>query len=217
MNGTKEEFLSVLRAHLPKHVDADAIIEEFACHIDEACTARLADTEDESDEEALQYVLHQLGSPAAIASQYRGVSSFSFLKCHMLLICANSLFFLMGIWLLYDKESSSTAGEHIIWQVAVQYKEWMLLLYASFWLLAGLYLGRRYGFRIYKWIRTIMWKPLLLNYAFMLGVLFQIIPWQWFSGLLTIPFVFVCIVATLSFSRIAALGCRWGALHMKLE
>ncbi|MED4730696.1 hypothetical protein P9597_21645 [Aneurinibacillus migulanus] len=131
MNGTKEEFLSVLRAHLPKHVDADAIIEEFACHIDEACTARLADTEDESDEEALQYVLHQLGSPAAIASQ--------------------------------------------------------------------------------------MWKPLLLNYAFMLGVLFQIIPWQWFSGLLTVPFVFVCIVATLSFSRIAALGCRWGALHMKLE
>ncbi|ERI05453.1 hypothetical protein [Aneurinibacillus aneurinilyticus] len=217
MIDTKEEFLCVLRAHLPKQVDADTVIEEFACHIDEACMARLADTGDESGEEALQYVLHQLGSPVAIAARYSGMSSFSFRRCYMFLICANSLFFLTGIGLLYGKEGSSGTGEYIIWQAATQYKEWVLLLYASFWMFAGLYLGRRHGFRIYKRIRAIMWKPLLLNYAFMLGVLFQIVPWQWFSGLLTVPFVFVCIVATLSFPRIAALGCRWGALHTKLE
>lgn len=207
MNADVQGYLAEVQRHLPKHVNHGEVIAELGAHLHEAALELQHEGMDSAA--AVTTVLRQMGAPRKLARAYSSSRPLSAAGWSAALLLVNGLCFAAGAGLLMGQQGGSATAAYGFHVLAAG-KEGVLLIYALVWLLSGYMLGRKHGAQAEKRIRRVITLPLLPNYLFMLLVLFRILPGHWFDSLLSMPFLLLCIGATLMFSRLARLGCRWG-------
>ncbi|MFM1655327.1 permease prefix domain 1-containing protein [Brevibacillus sp. B_LB10_24] len=215
MNAKKTAYLYAVAANLPRRLDRRQTLAELESHIDEAICQLMASGL--SEQEATSRALSELGSPLEVANGFRGIRPFSADYFSRAMLLQNGLLFLGGILVLAVQAVWGEKNAWPLFSLIAQYKTEILIGYATSWLAFGYCLGQRYGVTAERHMKKMVRLPLTLNYLFMFLVLLQVLPRDWFGPLLTTPFLIACAAATLLFSSLAGIGCRWGRQQMRLD
>jgi hypothetical protein len=215
MKHKKEAYLHVLYQLLPAQLNRDEIVRELSLHIDDAVEDLLR--QGFTQKEAMLHTLAKLGEPKAVALRYYEWERSSPERSGTALILLNTLFFLVGVGMFVAQAYLPLHQQQAFWHLVTTHREALLVGYSCFWLGCGYILGKRYGFSLRKSLRKLIHRPLLLNYALMLLVLFRIVPSEWFGPILTNDYVFLCVITTLCLSSLFALGYRFGIRSIRME
>lgn len=209
MKSDIRDYLQEVCSHLPSYVDRERVRADLGSHLEEVIYELEAEGMNEA--KALKAALHRMGNPREVAQAYRTARPFSASEISCLLFIENGLLFMAGA-VLVMMQAKVDSGELLgaLYGFLTANKEWILLGYALCWLLAGYVMGRKYGVQAERNIKAVIRFPLILNYLFMLLVLYKLIPPTWFQSLLSTPFVMLCIMGTLMFGKLARIGCGWG-------
>jgi hypothetical protein len=196
---TKKEFLSELDRLLPATVNKREIVREWDLHINEAL--------EESDESE---VIMNLGDPADIAKEYRNNTPIQKNWIIPFYIGCNALFFITGSLLTLAYHMTDHVIATLIWETLVMIAPGIIAGYLLFWVFLGFEIGRTYGMKGRKLLTKTVLLSMLPNVLLMVLTLYEWIPTNLFSPLLTPMFVLICVIFTFLLYPICRLAYRVG-------
>ncbi len=207
MDRLKDEFLEELAKHLANHSEKELILKEYDDHLNELLV-ELFKLEDES--EVRNQIYSRLGAPEEIAAMWREELSVTPSKMKWLFIAVNILFFAGGSVLTLAHNLLNWSWLTSLWVQLTSFPILIAFIYLFFWALLGYEIGRGFGHKGRKLMKTTFFLASIPNVTLMALTVFRIIPHEWFSPLLTETFIGICILMTLLLYPVCLISYRWG-------
>jgi hypothetical protein len=196
---TKEDFLSELERLLPNTINKKEIVQEWENHINEALF-----------EYPEAIVIKKLGNPADIACEYQSITPVQKSWIVPFYIGCNALFFIFGSLLTLAYHMTNHPIAKTVWLSLVQIAPAIMGGYLLFWVFLGFEIGRTYGVKGSKLLTKTVLLSMLPNVILMILTLYQWIPIDLFTPLLTPMFVVLCVLFTFLLYPICCLAYRAG-------
>ncbi|MFZ3589922.1 HAAS signaling domain-containing protein [Bacillus sp. DJP31] len=196
---TKEEYLTQLERMLPSTINKKEVLQEWDIHFDDAM-----------EEYSIETVIGRLGKPVEIAAAYRESIPIHKNWIAPFYIGCNSLFFILGSLITIAYKMTDHPLAQTIWHSLVTVAPVIMGGYLLFWVYLGYEIGRTYGVKGYGLLTKTVLLTILPNILLMLLTLFNWIPAETFSPLLTPIFVFFCILFTFLVYPISRLAFKAG-------
>ncbi|WP_409290365.1 HAAS signaling domain-containing protein [Peribacillus sp. SCS-37] len=207
MAQTKAEYLKELEQRLNGCCDRDQILKEYKTHILE-----LEEESGITDEaELMKLAAESLGTPEEAAEAWNHAEFPSPVWTLRLFFIINLSFFTAGAGLTALHHLSGILWADLMWDALARMPLIILIIYSLFWALIGYEAGREFGYGGRVWAPLIFAAAILPNVLLMCLVLFELVPGEWFTPLLSLSFIISCIFATiLLFPLICWMGFRIG-------
>ncbi|WP_456279327.1 HAAS signaling domain-containing protein [Bacillus sp. AK128] len=196
---TKKEFLQELEKSLPSSVNKVEILTEWEIHIEEAIR-----------EETEETVIRRFGDPTDIAKAYRKNTALQKEWVVPFFLGINSLFFIVGSLLTLAYHVTDLKIADLVWNRLVEVAPVIMGGYLLFWIFLGFEIGRSYGLKGSGLLTKTVLLSMIPNLLLMMLTLYNWIPTDIFSPLLTPMFVIVCVLFTLLVYPICCLAYRLG-------
>ena len=207
MERLKNKFLSQLNDCLGVHKEKDCILKEYEVHLDELLL-ELLDLKDES--EIRDQIYRRLGTPEEIADMWEDELSVTPSRMKWLFIVVNIFFFGGGAALTLAHNLFDWNWISSLWNQLTSIPILIALIYMCFWALLGYEIGKGFGYKGKKLLKRTFLLALIPNLTLMVLTVFNIIPHEWFSPLLTETFIGLCIFLTLLLYPLCLISYRWG-------
>lgn len=207
MEQLKNEFLAELSNKLGNHPERDSIMEEYEVHLDELFLSlyRLEDIE-----ELREQVYSKFGTPDEIALMWKEELSVTPSNMKWLFVAVNILFFGGGAILTLAHNLFDWTWLTKLWSLLTSIPILIAFVYMFFWALLGYEIGRGFGHKGRALLKKTFFLALIPNLSLMLLTVFQIIPHEWFSPLLTEAFIMLCIILTVVLYPVCLFSYKWG-------
>jgi hypothetical protein len=207
MERLKNKFLSQLNDCLGAHKEKDCILKEYEVHLDELLL-ELLDLKDES--EIRDQIYMRLGTPEEIADMWKDELSVTPSRMKWLFIVVNIFFFGGGAALTLAHNLFDWNWISSLWNQLTSIPILIAVIYMCFWALLGYEIGKGFGYTGKKLLKRTFLLALIPNLTLMVLTVFNIIPHEWFSPLLTETFIGLCIFLTLLLYPLCLISYRWG-------
>ncbi len=196
---TKEEYLTELKRLLPNTINKTDVLKEWAQHFDDAMV-----------DNPIETVIERLGNPAEIAIAYLENTPMHKNWIAPFFIGCNGLFFILGALITLAYKITNHPIAQIIWNSLVSVAPVIMGGYLLFWVYLGFEIGRTYGVKGTKLLSKTVLLSILPNVILMLLTLFNWIPAETFSPLLSPMFVFFCVIFTFLVYPISRIAFKVG-------
>ena len=121
-------------------------------------------------------------------------------------------------YFLFWRRSCSTLAHNLLdwnwisrlWNQLTSIPILIALIYMCFWVLLGYEIGKGFGYKGKKLLKRTFLLALIPNLILMILTVFNIIPHEWFSPLLTETFIGLCIFLTILLYPLCVISYRWG-------
>ncbi|WP_102275394.1 HAAS signaling domain-containing protein [Cytobacillus massiliigabonensis] len=207
MERLKNEFLEELAQKLIDHPDKESILNDYDVHLDDLLVT-LYKVENES--ELRDQVYSRFGTPNEIAEMWKEELSVTPSKMKWLFVAVNICLFAGGAILTIAHNLLDWHWLSNLWTQLTSIPIVIALIYVFFWALLGYEIGRSFGHKGRKLMKGTFLVALLPNILLMILTVFNIIPHEWFSPLLTETFIVICILFTILLYPICLISYRWG-------
>ena len=207
MERLKNEFLSQLNDCLGEHLEKDSILKEYEVHLDELLL-ELLDLKDES--EIRDQIYTRLGTPEEIADMWEDELSVTPSRMKWLFIAVNIFLFGGGAVLTLAHNLFQWNWISNLWNQLTSIPILIALIYMCFWALLGYEIGKGFGYKGKKILKRTFLLALIPNLTLMFLTVFNIIPREWFSPLLTETFIGLCIFLTILLYPLCVISYKWG-------
>ncbi len=208
MNPAKSAFLKKLEEGLKHHSEKQAILEEYALHIDEILYEREMEVPESTTE--LEHITQRLGSPGEIIEIWKEEADVTPTKMSGLFLFANLAFFAAGGLLTLTCNIYNWRPAERVWHDLTSIPVMIMLVYMFFWALLGYEVGKVFGHSGRRLLKNTFLIALVPNLSLMVLTVFHLIPYNWFDPLLNTPFILGCIGSTMLLYPISWIGYRWG-------
>jgi hypothetical protein len=207
MERLKNEFLTELARSLGNHQEKESIVKEYEVHLDEFLLD-LYKLEDESEMRVQIYL--RFGTAEEIAAMWKEELSVTPSHMKWLFVLINIFFFGGGAVLTLAHNLFEWKWITILWAQLTSFPILIALLYMFFWALLGYEIGKGFGYKGKKLMKRTFLLALIPNLTLMVLTVFEIIPHEWFSPLLTETFMSICIFLTILLYPVCLVSYRWG-------
>lgn len=207
MEQLKSEFLAELTVCLENHQEKESILEEYETHLNELLF-ELYHLKDEA--EIREQVFQRFGTPQEIADIWKEELSVTPSNMKWLFIAVNIFIFGGGALLTLAHNLFDWSWLTELWNQLTSVPILIALIYMLFWALLGYEIGRGFGHKGKRIMKTTFLLALIPNLTLMVFTVFHIIPHQWFSPLLTEAFIVLCIILTIFLYPVCLISYRWG-------
>src|SRR3954454_7557873 len=207
MERLRNEFLTELEQCLGNHQEKESILREYNAHLDELLVD-LYKLEDES--EIRDQIYLRFGTPGEIADMWKEELSVTPSHMKWLFILVNILFFGGGAILTLAHNLFDWNWLTRLWDQLTSIPILIALVYMFFWALLGYEIGRGFGHKGKRLMKRTFLLALIPNLTLMVLTVFEIIPREWFSPLLTETFMSICIFLTILLYPVCLVSYRWG-------
>ena len=207
MERLKIEFLSQLNDCLGEHIEKESILKEYEVHLDELLLEFIA-LRDES--EISDHIYTRFGTPEEIAAMWEDELSVTPSRMKWLFIAVNIFFFGGGAALTLAHNLLDWNWISTLWNQLTSIPILIALIYMCFWALLGYEVGKGFGYKGKKILKRTFLLALIPNLTLMFLTVFNIIPHEWFSPLLTETFIGLCIFLTILLYPLCVFSYRWG-------
>lgn len=207
MERLKSEFLAELSQLLGNHQEKESIIKEYEVHLDELLL-ELYKLDDKS--EVRKQIYSRFGTPKEIAAMWKEELSVTPSHMKWLFIAVNILFFGGGSILTLAHNLFDWQWVSSIWSQLTSFPILIAFIYMLFWALLGYEIGKGFGHKGKKLMERTFILALIPNLTLMVLTVFHIIPYEWFSPLLTETFIALCIFLTILLYPVCLISYRWG-------
>ncbi|MDQ0271278.1 HAAS signaling domain-containing protein [Cytobacillus purgationiresistens] len=206
MERLKNEFLAELDKGLGNHQGKASILMEYEAHLDELLLSLFHMEEAEVRDQ----IYSRLGTPAEIAEIWKEELSVTPSNMKWLFIAVNIIFFVGGALLTLAHNLFNWGWLTFLWTQLTSFPMIIAIVYLFFWALLGYEIGRGFGYKGRRLMKATFLLALIPNLILMLLTVFNIIPHEWFSPLLTETFIGICIVFTILLYPVCLISYRWG-------
>ncbi|NLS41764.1 hypothetical protein EYH65_15615 [Bacillus subtilis] len=204
----KETYVSEIKSGLKGLPEGEAMIEEIESHIEHHLFRSFQ--EGKSEEEAMQTLLQEFGTPTDIVSSFKKIQPVTFRAFLMFHLFCNSALFAVGIAITIMHVWLESPFVQAVWK-GISVSVWLILAaYMIYWVLIGYQGVKEFGKRGEKLVLHTILISMVPNVIFMLVFLFNVIPAALFQSLLTPWFAGTCAFATLLFPLFGRMGCYIG-------
>jgi hypothetical protein len=207
MERLKNEFLTQLKHDLGTHKEKESILKEYEVHLDELLL-ELFHLKNES--EVRDQIYSRFGTPEEIAAMWEEELSVTPSRMKWLFIAVNILFFGGGALLTLAHNLFDWSWLSRLWDQLTSIPILIALIYMCFWALLGYEIGKGFGYKGKRLLKRTFLLALIPNLTLMVLTVFNIIPHEWFSPLLTETFMGLCIFLTILLYPVCLISYRWG-------
>ena len=202
----KNEFINQLAHYLGEHEEKQSILKEYESHLDEL----LKELNLENESQIKDQIYSKFGTPKEIAAMWEAELSVTPSRMKWLFIAVNVLFFGGGAVLTLAHNLFNWSWLSLLWDQLTSMPILIALIYMCFWALLGYEIGRGFGYKGKKLLKRTFLTALIPNLTLMVLTVFNIIPYEWFSPLLTETFIGLCIFLTILLYPVCLISYRWG-------
>ncbi|WP_226037703.1 HAAS signaling domain-containing protein [Aquibacillus saliphilus] len=203
MSVAEQQFIEELSESLSNCSNKQEILKEYEMHLYEIAN-------EDNSEIPYQQLKERLGSPQEIASMWHHETAITPNRTQWLFVTFNICLFVGGSLLTWSYNVFDWTFIEVIWGRLTHIASIIIIVYFFFWALLGYEIGKEFGPKGRKLLRKTFVYCVAPNLILMALTIFQVIPYQWFQPLLSIPFIISCIVFTGLLYPVSWIGYHWG-------
>lgn len=207
-----DEYLVTLRKNLKKHPGQEDILLEYESFIYDKIQDYMKSGYTKQEAEAI--IVQELPCPLDLAKHYESTHPPKFKQIMIFSFIVNFVFFIIGgfITFLYHQFSYQTVI--ILWSYLIEMQWVILFLYSAFIVSIGFLIGKEFGSRFNRYIKSILLLTFSPNILFMIMVLYSWVPQRWFEPMLTPAFLIFCVILTLLYYPLSKIAYKIGQLQI---